>query len=258
MSISALVLAKNEQDLIKDCLKQLDFAAEIIVLDQSSTDKTVQKARKYTSKILYSSSADFSINRNILLKAATNKWILYMDCDERLTVENIKEIKKKVQKGKCDAYYFPRKNLILGKWLKHGGWHPDYVPRLFKTEKLDKWQGKVHESPVVKGQFGYMKNPITHLTARSINQMFEKTIKWAKIEAQLAYQGNHSKVNAAKVAKSSLQEFTARYFIKLGFLDGTIGLIESIFQALHKAVTLTYLWELQNNTLGKFNKLKNE
>lgn len=258
MNISVLILAKNEQNAIKDCLNQLSFAAQIVVLDQESTDKTREIASKFTDEIINSSSQDFSTNRNLLLKSAKCKWIMYLDCDERLSEQNIAELKATLEKGNCQAYYFPRKNIVLGKWLKHGGWWPDYVPKLFQKDKLVKWQGRVHESPIVDGKFGYMLHPLSHLTAKSMSSMLEKTIKWAKVEAELAFENDHLRVSVAKTTKAMIGEFARRYVVKLGFLDGTVGLIESIFQSLHKAVITVYLWELQNNTQETLKRAKSE
>ncbi|MDP2632918.1 MAG: glycosyltransferase family 2 protein, partial [Candidatus Curtissbacteria bacterium] len=148
--ISALVLAKNESDIIGNCLKQLAFADEIIVLDQNSTDDTIKIAKKYTDKV-YAESLPFDKARNALASYAKGDWLLYVDADERLDNILVEEIKEAVKKSEFAAYYIPRKNMILGKFLRHGGWWPDYVPRLFKKEKLTGWQGRIHESPKVDG-----------------------------------------------------------------------------------------------------------
>lgn len=258
MKLSALILAKNEETLIGDCLKQLSFVDEIIVLDQDSSDQTEKIAKKYATKVLKTNKTNFDTNRNILKDEASGEWLLYVDCDERISNNLINEISTLITNSEFSAYYFPRKNYVLGKWLRHGGWWPDYVPKLFKKENLTKWQGVVHESPQVEGDFGYIKHPIEHYTASSISKMLSKTIRWAKIEADLRYKANQPPVTALKVTKTVFLEFTNRYFIKVGILDGVVGLIESIFQALHQAAVLIYLWELQNDTLSKFNKIKNE
>lgn len=249
MKLSALILAKDEQAMIEDCLKQLDFVDEIILLDQNSQDKTVEIASRYTSKIINSSFEDFAKNRNLLAKTAKGEWLLYIDADERLTKELTLEIKQAIKYPRtteCSAFFFPRKNIILGKWLKYGGWWPDFVPRLFKKDKLKGWYGQVHESPKVDGSFGYLKTPIVHLTARSISQMLAKTTKWARIEAQLFQKASYPQVTIAKVVKSAIAEFFRRYVLKRGFLDGTVGLIEAIYQSFHQAAVLTYLWEAQH------------
>src|SRR3989344_1168929 len=175
MKLSVLILIQNEEEMIEDCLKQLSFADEIIVLDQNSVDSTVKIAKKYATKILATNFSDFDKNRNLLAKEAKGEWFLYLDADERLTQDSVGEIKKAIGNGRYSAFYFPRKNIILGRWLKHGGWWPDYSPRLFKKKNLVTWKGKVHESPEIHGQFGYFENPIEHLSGCSLSQMFNKT-----------------------------------------------------------------------------------
>ncbi|OGD83509.1 hypothetical protein A2165_02735 [Candidatus Curtissbacteria bacterium RBG_13_40_7] len=254
MKISALILTLNEEEMIKDCLKQLDFVDEIIVLDQNSSDKTVNIAKKYGAKVNTSKFSSFDKNRNMLKDLAQGQWLLYVDADERLTKESKIEIKNAIKNNQYSAFYFPRKNYILGKWVKHGGWWPDYTPRLFKKDKLKKWQGKVHESPLVSGNFGYFRHPINHLSGRNLSQMFSKSIKWAKIEAQLLKETGYTKVNILSVLKLASVEFIRRFLIKAGFLDGTVGLIEAIYQALHQAMVLTYLWEMRHIPDKNFKK----
>jgi hypothetical protein len=185
---------------------------------------------------------------------ANGDWLLYLDADERISKDVKTEIKKAITESKYSAYYFPRKNIIFGKWLKHTEFWPDYVPRLFKRTKLISWLGRVHESPNLNGEFGYLKTPIVHLTARNPSAMFSKTIKWAKVEAELAFEAKHPKVTCLMVTKAIFLEFLRRFLIKKGFMDGIVGLIESIYQALHRSIVLTYLWELQNNVKIKFTK----
>ena len=246
MTISALVLAKNEEEMIEGCLKQLTFADEIVIVDQDSVDNTLKIARKYTNRIFKSTANDFAQNRNTLKDKAKCKWLLYVDADEKLSQGLVKELKGAISKNEFSAFYIPRKNYVLGKWVKHGGWWPDYTPRLFEKSKLEKWKGKVHESPVISGKIGYLKTPIEHLSARSMSQMFSKSVNWAKIEADLFLKSGNRPVGIAGTLKLSVLEFIRRYFIKLGFLDGIVGLIAAIYQALHQVMIMTYLWELQN------------
>lgn len=252
--ISALILTRDEQDLIEDCLKQLSFTDEIIVLDRSSQDQTREIARKFSDKIYQTASGDFAKNRNLAASYAKNTWLLYVDADERLTRPLIAEIKMAIKNSQINLFYIPRQNYILGKWQRHGGWWPDYVPRLIKRTALITWYGEVHESPKVKGKYGYLKNPLVHLTARSVSQMLAKSVKWAKIEAKLYHQQENSEVTIARVIKAVASEFISRYFLRLGMLDGTIGLVAAIYQSLHKAAVFTYLWEIQNLQQAKFER----
>lgn len=246
MTISALVLTKNEEEMIEGCLKQLNFAGEIVIVDQNSVDDTLKIAKKYTGRIYKSSANDFAQNRNTLKDQAKGRWLLYVDADERLSQELIREIKIAISKNEFGAFYIPRKNYVLGKWLRHGGWWPDYTPRLFAKSKLEKWEGVVHESPIISGKIGYLKTPIEHLSARSMSQMFLKSINWARIEANLFLKHGHRQVGIASILKLSAFEFIRRYIFKLGFLDGVVGLIVGLYQALHQAMIMTYLWEMQN------------
>ena len=251
MKISALILTNNEEIMISDCLKQLDFVDELILLDQNSADKTQEIAKRYTKRIYTTKSEAFDKNRNILASLAKGDWLFYIDADERIDQSLIKEIREATNKNHYMAYYFPRKNIIFGIWLKHGGWWPDYVPRLISRSQLINWEGKVHETPKIQGQFGHFKSPLIHLTGRNLSQMLKKSIKWAKIEAELYYKTYCTKVSALKVSKALFFEFFKRYFIKMGFLDGQAGLLESIYQTFHQAIVLVYLWELQNNAQKK-------
>lgn len=257
MKISVLILAKNEEDVIEECLKSVkDLADEIIVLDQNSTDKTATIAKKYTQKIFSTNESDFSKNRNLLASLAKGKWLMYLDSDELADNNLTSEVKRVIVKDKFSAFYIPRKNYILGKEVRNGGWWPDFAPRLIKKNELIGWEGEIHESPKVKGSFGYLKHPIIHYSARNLNFMLTKSIKWAKIEAELYFQSNNPKITILKVIKAATAEFFFRYFVKKGALDGVIGLIVAIYQSLHKAIIFTYLWELQNNSTNNF-KLRN-
>lgn len=259
MQISALIITKNEEEAIEGCLKSVkDLVDEVIILDQNSTDKTLNIAQKYTANILNTNFQEFDKNRNILKDEAKGEWLLYLDSDERLTSGLKREIEDVIDKGKFSAFYIPRENYILGRRVKHGGWWPDYAPRLFRRSDLVGWQGSVHESPKIRGKFNYLEKPLIHITARNLNLMLKKSAKWAKIEAELFNKSHNPKVTKLKIIKSGIIEFLSRYLIKKGFLDGSIGLIEAIYQSFHKAMIFTYLWEIQNNSKEEFKKAKKE
>lgn len=248
MKISALILTKNEEETIEDCLKQLKFVDEIIVLDQNSMDKTAKFAAKYTNRIYHSNETGFDKNRNTLFKLAKYDWLLYLDADERIDEKFVRELKTKIETSKYDVFFVPRKNYVLGKRMKHGGWWPDYVPKIFRKDNFIRWSGEVHESPEFKGDFSYFDTAITHITARNLNLMMEKSIRWAKIEAKLNFQNNASSVSIFTVIKAIFSAFCKRYLIKGGFIDGTIGLVQAIYQALNQSIVLVYLWEMQNES----------
>ena len=138
ISLSVVVITKDEEVKIKDCLKSVDWAGEIVVIDTGSKDNTLEVAKKFTQKIYRFTSGRFSDWRNYGLSKAGGKWVLYLDSDERITPLLKKEITAIINETniKYSACAIARRNIILGKEMKHGGWWPDYVIRLFLKEKL--------------------------------------------------------------------------------------------------------------------------
>lgn len=232
--------------MIQTCLESVrKLADEIVFLDNNSQDKTVEIARKYTKNILIKDFEGYANERNILAKEAKGDWILYIDADERISAQLKDEILTTVKDTQHSAFGIPRKNILLGKWQKYGGWWPDYQIRLFRKSDFLGWEGKLHESPKFKGTLGHLENPLIHLTHRDIVSMMEKTAKWSEVEAQLRLQASHPEISGWRLARVALTEFCGRFFRKQGFRDGTEGWIESIFQAFSVFITYARLWEMQ-------------
>ena len=135
--LTTIVITKNEQEMIGDCLQSLQFADEIIVIDNGSTDSTNHIAQKMGAKIIKSQSTSFSGARNDGLAAAMGDWILYVDADERVSPELQLEIKSiMADKSSPAAYDIPRRNFYLGREMHYGGWGNDSVIRLFQKKNL--------------------------------------------------------------------------------------------------------------------------
>lgn len=250
MKLSVIIITKNEEEMIKDCLESVrQLADEIIIVDSGSKDKTLEIAKKYTDRIFTYKNGSFSDWRNFGLKKAKGDWVLYIDADERVTTELKEEIKNVVQnpkpKTQNPAYAIPRRNFYLGKEVRFGGAWPDYVKRLFKRDKLAEWKGKLHEEPVFEGKLGHLKEPMIHITHRDLSSMIEKTRQWSKIEAELLYQAKHPPVTWWRILRVMLTEFWERGIKKQGWRDGTVGWIEIIFQMFSRFITYARLWEMQ-------------
>lgn len=244
--ISGIIIAKNCENLIGDCLESIDWIDEIIVVDDHSIDKTVEVAKNYKGVRVVEAEGDFSKKRNIGAKEASGEWLFYIDADERVTPLLKKEIKNVIKKEtKYSAYAIPRRNILLGHEMHHGGWWPDYVLRLIKKEKFISWKGKLHEQPEVKGRVGKLKNPLPHITHRSLSEMVAKTNEWSNIEARLLYKSGHPKMAWWRFVSVAFREFWYRGIKKMGFLDGTVGVIEIIYQMFSRMITYAKLWELQ-------------
>ena len=256
IKISGVILAKNEEDMIADCLDSLMFCDEIIVVDNKSEDRTAEIARRMGAKVFEYSSEDFSELRNFGLEKARGEWILYVDADERATKELASSIKYQVSSmapNKLSAFRIRRKNFYFGTSKKNEWPYMENLERLFKKEFLKGWKGKLHESPIVDGEIGVLDGLLLHYTHRDLSSMLKKTIEWSKIEAELRFKSNHPKMSAWRFLRIMLTAFWDSYIKQGGWKVGTIGLIESIYQSFSIFITYARLWEMQEKL-----KIKNE
>ncbi|HEY5601133.1 MAG TPA: glycosyltransferase family 2 protein [Patescibacteria group bacterium] len=243
--ISIVVLAKNEQNLLTACLESVGWADEIIVIDDNSTDKTVEIAKKYTKNVFTHKRSSFSESRNFGLSKTKGEWILYIDADERVTA-NLKDEILSIVKGQMSyaAFAISRKNILLGKWQKHQGWWPDYQIRLFKKDNFKGWVGDLHEQPNYEGKLKHLKNPLIHLTHRDVLSMMQKTIEWAPIEAKLRFDVGHPKMSWWRFLRIIKVEALKRFFGGAA-KDGIEGWIELYYQTFSLFISYVKLWELQ-------------
>jgi len=246
--ISVIIITRNEEKMIEDCLKSIgDWADEILVVDHASEDKTVEIAKKYKARVsLLPKKSTFSQLRNEGLKEAKTDWIFYLDADERMTDGLKREMGEIINRPQFFAYAIPRRNFYLGKEVHFGGAYPDYVKRLFKRDKLSRWQGDLHEEPIFEGQIGHLREPMVHITHRDLSSMVNKTSDWSQEEARLLYEAKHPPVTWWRILRIMLTEFWHRVVKLKGWRDGTIGWIEAIFQVFSRFITYARLWEIQN------------
>jgi len=244
--ITAVVITKNEEKMLEGCLNSISWCDEIIIIDNNSEDNTIGIAKKYTDLIFEAGTGSFSDWRNLGLKKASKDWVLYIDADERVSTELKKEILKTIgEKEASSAYAIPRKNIMFGTFVKHGGWYPDYQVRLFKKEKLIGWEGKLHERPKVNGLVGKLKEDMVHYTHRNISDTLNKKLEWSKIEAESRLNTNHPKITWPRIVKVMISEFLRRYIKEEGWKDGTVGFIVAADEAFSMFVIYTRLWEMQ-------------
>lgn len=246
-SLSFIIITKNEEDWIENCLLSIkDIAEEIIVIDVGSTDKTIELCKKYTKLIFTRDWHGYSPQKNYAITKASGDWLFFIDADERLSPKLRAEIKNVIEDPNAkSAYQVPRLNYLLGVPMRHGGWWPDLVTRLAKKEKIDKWTGELHEELRVKGETGTLKNPLYHLTHRGVSWMLNKSIKYTHSEALLRFNAGHPKIVWWRFFRVMFGEFWDRYIKKLGFLDGTVGLIEAISQSYNMFLIYVQVWEMQ-------------
>jgi (heptosyl)LPS beta-1,4-glucosyltransferase len=247
MNISGIIIAKDAENLIADCLDSLSFCNEIIVIDDNSQDRTREIAEKMGAKVfLHPSVDDFSELRNFGLKKAVGDWIFYADADERVSPLLREEIIKSINKSNEYAgFRVQRKNFYFG---NHEWPYIEYLERLFKKDKLEKWYGKLHESPKVIGKIGELEGCLLHYTHKDLRSMLEKTIKWSKVEAELRFKSGHPKMTWWRFPRVMLTAFFDSYIRQGGYRVGVVGLIESMYQSFSIFVTYARLWELQQKS----------
>lgn len=249
--ISGIVLTRNEEPVIEDCLKSISWVDELIIVDHCSNDKTLLIAKKYQPQKIIKApeKSSFSQRRNLGAKAATGEWLLYVDADERVTPELKKEILDIISQKSVDfnTYAIPRKNIRLTKVLYHGGWWPDYVLRLIRKDSLEKWEGELHEQPKIKGKTGYLKEALLHFSHRgSFDHKLQNTISWSEIEAKKMFEAGHPPMNTFRFMSAMWREFYKRVINYQAYKDGLEGIIEAFYQVFSVFISYARLWEMQN------------
>lgn len=244
-TLTVIILTKNEEKQIAQCLDSVDWADEIIIIDNGSSDKTLELVKLYNAKVYINRATDFSQLRNFGMSKARCDWILYLDADERVTPDLKSEILTIIAQflnpAVAAAYYVQRQNYYLGKkWP-----YRDRMQRLFFKKTLKYWKGKVHESASIEGKYAVLTNPLLHFTHRSFEEMVEKTNNWSRIEAKLRFDAGHPRVVWWRLLRVMLTGFLDSYLYKGGIRAGLPGVAESIYQAFSMFITYAKLWELE-------------
>lgn len=259
-TISAVVIAKNEEDMIADCLDSLSFCEEVIVVDGGSEDRTSDIAKRMGANVFVYKSDDFSELRNFGLEKAKGDWVLYVDTDERVSdglKDEIKHLTKDSDRvGKLNAYSLKRKNFYLGSSKKNEWPYIEKLERLFRKENLKGWKGRLHESPIINGKIGELDGYLLHYTHRDLTLMLNKTIEWSKIEAELRFKSGHPQMVWWRFLRVMITSFFDWYVRQRGYKAGTVGLIESMYQMFSMFVTYARLWEIQNKFKSQNAKVK--
>lgn len=243
--ISLVINTKNEEKNIKDCiLSAKSIVDEIIVVDMASSDKTVQLAKKLGAKVYRVKDYGYvEPARNFALSKAAMKWTLVIDGDERLTKTLRKKISQLVNNGEYDGFKFPFKNILLGKWIRHSMWWPDYQLRLFKTGYMD-WPLKVHEEQIFKGTLLNLEpseeNAFVHYNIKDIKELLQMIDQYSKVETNFQ---SKKEISANDMIAYLDHEFKWRYFEREGYLDGMHGFMLAKFMNVYRLLEVAKFWE---------------
>jgi glycosyltransferase involved in cell wall biosynthesis len=250
MAISVAIITLNEEERLPKCLESLSFADEVVVVDANSTDRTVKIAKNHGAKVYVEAWQGFGRQKQKAINLCSNSWVLILDADERISEESAAEIKAIINvPTPQNSYSLPRKNIFLGRWIKHAGWWPDRVVRLINKEHCSMSKSLVHESIQVEGVVGSLNNPIIHFATRNLQHTMEKMNNYSSAGAQdMLCSG--AKSNFCKAVSRAVWAFFYNYIIRLGFLDMGPGFIIAVSDAANKFFKYAKLAELQNGSIN--------
>ena len=252
--ISAVIITKNEEHNLRECLKSVDWADEIVVVDAESRDRTQEIAREFTGQIFVRPWPGFGAQKNFGIDQAGSEWILILDADERVSPELKEEIQNLLSSWSAKgpvAFDVPRRNIFYGKWVRWGGAYPDRQIRLFRKGKARYNDVEVHENLLISGEVGTLRGHFEHYTERKIVDHFRKFNLYTTLAArekgkvQPQVQWYHLLINPLVV-------FLKTYLLRKGFRDGIRGLIFAVFASMYTFVKYAKLWEILYAPSNKF------
>ncbi|MDP8216258.1 MAG: glycosyltransferase family 2 protein [Candidatus Kaelpia imicola] len=249
VALSVVIITKNEERNIKECIKSVrGWADEIVIVDDNSSDRTRDIALEYTDKILLRKMDIEGRHRNWAYQQAKNKWVLSLDADERVTEELKKEIAEFLGSSpKAAACSVPRRNYIANYWVKYGGWYPSPQLKLFLKDKFRWEEAHVHPVSFVDGDLAHLKSDIIHYSYRDITDFINKLNSQTTLEVQ-KWIDQGKEIKTFRFLRRGIDRFLRSYFRKQGFRDGFYGFVLAYFASLYQFLSLIKYKELKRKT----------
>ncbi len=290
MNLSVALATYNEEKNLEDCLKSIkDIAAEIVIVDGSSNDKTVEIANKYNARLKVTDNPRiFHINKQIALEMCSNQWVLQLDADERVSPQLAQEIKRVIEMpdeelknyqnnlqgknlflrhqklleerdgsigtkdGPFVAFFIPRLNYFLGRYLKYGGVYPDGVIRLVKKSHAHFPSIDVHEQMKIDGRVGWLQNPLFHFDSPTFERYLQRNNRYTNLMAsELKEKSPEFFTPFNYLFFQPVSWFILTFIRHKGFLDGWQGLVFSFYSSLRFPISYSKYLKMQNKKTGK-------
>jgi len=243
--ISVAIITKDEEQNIRDCLESVKWADEIVVVDNGSTDGTLEICQKYGARVYREEWKGFGAQKNSAIEKTGNEWVLNLDADERIPANLRQEIEKALEENpSIDGYYFARKNFFLGRWIRHCGWYPDLNLRLFRKSKGRFQERAVHERVEMQGKTARLKHPLIHETYRSLSDFFQRMDRYSTLGAQ-EMQRQGKKYRFRDLFFRPPFTFLQMYVLRAGFLEGYFGFLLSVLYSCYTFAKYSKLRELE-------------
>ncbi|HEY4996692.1 MAG TPA: glycosyltransferase family 2 protein [Solirubrobacteraceae bacterium] len=248
--LSVVMAAHNEQDTIEACLAHLaGLAEEIVVLDAASSDDTAAIAARYTERVIETSNKPMlEINKNIAMAAATRRWVFVLDPDERLSPDLAREIRAVVERDdeRIAGYWMPRRNYILGRWVRTMGMYPGSQLRLVRNGE-GRFSEREHHLPMaVDGPVGYLGGDLVHLSDATVAEILSKRTRYAEFAARQMHERG-VRFRARRLVSEPARSFLTQYLLLGGLLEGATGLIYAGLSAYGALLRHARLWELERD-----------
>lgn len=261
INISAIVNTRNEEKNIADCLRTLEFADQIVVVDMESTDDTKRIANEFTNQVFDTKMVGYvEPARNFAISKAIGNWILIVDADERIPKTLAKKLIEITEDEDVDFVRIPRKNLIFGQWIQHSRWWPDYNIRFFKKGTVE-WQNDIHSIPITTGNGINLKDSeemaIEHHHYSSIDEYFERSLRYSNQQSKELINSGY-KFDSKDIIAKPIGEFISRFFAGEGYRDGLHGLVLAFLQMFSVMLVYLKVWQKEGHTPekpGQFNSI---
>ena len=245
-TLSVILITRNEEANLADCLASLEgIAQQVVVVDTNSSDRTLDIAKSYGAVIAQPQDwPGFGPQKNRALDLATGEWVLSLDADERLTPALKSEIVTAIHhSAHVDCFAIPRLSWYCGRFIRHSGWNPDYVDRLFKRGSARFSDDLVHERLIPSGQVAKLENPMLHYSFMDYSQVLQKIDRYSTASAEQAFAKGKTST-PLKAVLHGAWSFFRTYFLQAGFLDGPQGFTLAMSNAQGTYYRYIKLWHL--------------
>ena len=242
-AVSLVIITKDEEAHIERCIRSVPFAQEAVVLDSGSRDRTVEIARRLGARVFVEPWRGFYQQKVRATALARFDWVIFLDADEALSPESAEELKGLLENPEADAYALPRLSFHLGRWIRHGGWFPDYQVKVFNRKQARWIEQHVHEK-IEAEKIVKTKNPIFHWVFDDLADQVNTNNRYSSLGAKDLLDKGQG-FSFFRLVFKPMGKFFETFILKRGFLDGLPGFIIAVGAAYSMFLKYAKLWELR-------------
>jgi glycosyltransferase involved in cell wall biosynthesis len=246
--ISAYLLTHNNERTVKNAIKSLSFADEVIVVDAYSTDNTVEIVKTFTDKVVQRAWSGLREQYQFAQGLCTHEWVVFIDGDESISDELAKELRETLALNaelpparQVQGFFIDRRTFFLNRWIRHGGWVPDRELRFYR-KTLGTWSGDVHPEVKLEGVVSRLKGIVQHVSLRSVSEQLDKMNHLSTSASDRLVKRNDRFV-LSRMILNPVFRFIKEYLFKLGFLDGLPGVIIAVNNSFYVFNKYAKIWE---------------